>query len=188
MCSFSLPQQQDALTLCPGTTESSQVKVAATATKTGLNNAPKGGSTLDASNLDSSEVDGAKKKKSKGPRVRRHDLRIPIDEATSKGERKQVHQQQQQQQEELEESEESLVEDYLSPEIMNLKTCQSGVGQQSQSLKSPPVITVKDAAGNTFFSAEKDDISLYGTPKEEVAGAIPSEAKSSYMRQQIESR
>ncbi|XP_053211837.1 potassium/sodium hyperpolarization-activated cyclic nucleotide-gated channel 2-like isoform X2 [Panonychus citri] len=48
---------------------------------------------------------------------------------------------------------------------------------------SPPVITVRESSSATVN--EKDDISLYGTPKEEMAPGF-AEAKASFMRHQIE--
>ncbi|XP_015791289.1 potassium/sodium hyperpolarization-activated cyclic nucleotide-gated channel 2 isoform X2 [Tetranychus urticae] len=48
---------------------------------------------------------------------------------------------------------------------------------------SPPVITVRESSSATVN--EKDDISLYGTPKEEMAPGF-GEAKASFMRHQIE--
>uniref|UniRef100_T1KX15 Peptidase M13 C-terminal domain-containing protein n=1 Tax=Tetranychus urticae TaxID=32264 RepID=T1KX15_TETUR len=48
---------------------------------------------------------------------------------------------------------------------------------------SPPVITVRESSSTTVN--EKDDISLYGTPKEEMAPGF-GEAKASFMRHQIE--
>ena len=74
------------------------------------------------------------------------------------------------------ESTEEFVNDFISRE-MNFKR---------NSVKSPPIITVRDASeGDTFFT-ENDNISLYGTPKEEV-GPVFAEAKASFMRNQIES-
>lgn len=54
----------------------------------------------------------------------------------------------------------------------------------SNECKSPPLITVRDASTNNFAN-DKDDISLYGTPKEELGPAL-AEAKASFMRNQIE--
>lgn len=53
---------------------------------------------------------------------------------------------------------------------------------------SPPIITIKDTSSppKTLFGPEKDDISLYGTPKEEKNNPILAEAKASFMRNQIE--
>jgi hypothetical protein len=73
---------------------------------------------------------------------------------------------------------EDFVDDFLSAD-MNFK---------ANNTRSPPIITVRDASGkegDTFFG-DKDDISLYGTPKEEV-GPVFAEAKASFMRSQIES-
>ncbi|RWS28124.1 Potassium/sodium hyperpolarization-activated cyclic nucleotide-gated channel 2-like protein, partial [Leptotrombidium deliense] len=46
--------------------------------------------------------------------------------------------------------------------------------------ESPPVITVKEAI------ADKDDISLYGTPKEEIGPGLGEANQKSFMRHQIE--
>ena len=69
---------------------------------------------------------------------------------------------------------EELIDDFISQE-MNFK---------QNSTRSPPIITV--GTGVTLYPDNKDDISLYGTPKEETAPVL-SEAKASFMRNQIES-
>ncbi|KAI1301799.1 Potassium/sodium hyperpolarization-activated cyclic nucleotide-gated channel 2 [Halotydeus destructor] len=51
--------------------------------------------------------------------------------------------------------------------------------------RSPPTITVKDASRNSF-TGDRDDISLYGTPKEEMGPGPFGEAKASFMRNQLE--
>ena len=54
--------------------------------------------------------------------------------------------------------------------------------------KSPPIITIREASSSSpnRQSGERDDISLYGTPKEEINNPILAEAKASFMRSQIE--
>ena len=68
------------------------------------------------------------------------------------------------------------INDYIFPE-MNYK--------DHTSCKSPPVVTIKDFAGVTW-NAEKDDISLYGTPKEEMLPGFSETKVPSFMRSQIE--
>ena len=68
------------------------------------------------------------------------------------------------------------INDYITPE-MNYRdhpTC-----------KSPPVVTIKDSSGMTW-NGEKDDISLYGTPKEEIMPGMSEAKVPSFMRSQIE--
>ncbi|RWS02378.1 potassium/sodium hyperpolarization-activated cyclic nucleotide-gated channel 2-like protein [Dinothrombium tinctorium] len=50
----------------------------------------------------------------------------------------------------------------------------------SDPCESPPVITVKEPIG------ERDDISLYGTPKEEIGPGLGEVNPKSFMRNQIE--
>ncbi|XP_074603485.1 hyperpolarization activated cyclic nucleotide gated potassium channel Ih isoform X2 [Brevipalpus obovatus] len=72
-------------------------------------------------------------------------------------------------------SSEEIVDDYITPE-MNYKGT-------SSIPHSPPVITVRESSSATMF--DKDDISLYGTPREEMAPGF-GDAKTSFMRHQIE--
>ncbi|CAG2165653.1 unnamed protein product, partial [Oppiella nova] len=73
-------------------------------------------------------------------------------------------------------SESEYVNDYITPE-MNYK--------DGTACKSPPVVTIKDMTGVTW-SGEKDDISLYGTPKEEMLPGLAEAKVPSFMRSQIE--
>ncbi len=68
------------------------------------------------------------------------------------------------------------INDYITPE-MNYK--------ESTNCKSPPVVTIRDTTGMTW-NGEKDDISLYGTPKEEMIPGIAEVKGPSFMRSQIE--
>lgn len=65
--------------------------------------------------------------------------------------------------------------DYIAPE-MNYK--------DAAGCRSPPTITIRDASRNSFTN-ERDDISMYGTPKDELGPGF-GEAKASFMRNQIE--
>lgn len=74
----------------------------------------------------------------------------------------------------------NLIDDYLAP-AMNYK--------DGASCKSPPIVTVREACGHGHqtWNTERDDISLYGTPKEELGPGISVEVKGpSFMRSQIE--
>ncbi|XP_054160495.1 potassium/sodium hyperpolarization-activated cyclic nucleotide-gated channel 2-like [Oppia nitens] len=51
--------------------------------------------------------------------------------------------------------------------------------------KSPPVVLIKDTSGMTW-NGDKDDISLYGTPKEEMIPGLSEAKVPSFMRSQIE--
>lgn len=213
-------QQQDALSTCASSSvnsESSQVKVAAIITSNTSTSVPSGpvkcasGATSKLTDVKSGIVliehtagsnSGGNRASTSSSCLGRHDLRISIDKATPSPSPVPFYSVT----EEPIDANECIVEDYLYPEVMNLKSNSSTAtaaaattgpssgqtvtmsSRQSGQLKSPPLITVKDAAGNTFFSPDRDEISLYGTPKEEVTAAMASEVKSSYMRQQIESR
>ena len=227
---FSPNSQQDAVAACTSSVNSespSQVKVAgiiASNTSTSVSSAPvkcvasgatskltdgKSGIVVMEHTSSSSSSGGSHSSKSNSNKggtssscLGRHDLRISIDKATPSPSPAPFYPVT----EEPIDTSECIVEDYLYPEVMNLKSTSSAAGagvaatvqspgqtismssRQSGQLKSPPLITVKDAAGNTFFSPDRDEISLYGTPKEEVTAGMASEVKSSYMRQQIESR
>ena len=73
--------------------------------------------------------------------------------------------------------------DYITPQ-MNYKESTGSSATAAASCRSPPIITIRDASRNSF-AGERDDISLYGTPKEE-PGPMFGEAKASFMRNQIE--
>ncbi|XP_035232062.1 uncharacterized protein LOC118203871, partial [Stegodyphus dumicola] len=72
-------------------------------------------------------------------------------------------------------TDEDLVNDYISPE-MNFKDSKGSGG---------PPNAKGGATGGENNKDEKDDVSLYGTPKEEIGPGI-SEAKAGFMRNQLE--
>lgn len=75
-----------------------------------------------------------------------------------------------------ESEEEEEFNDYISAE-MNYKETRC---------RSPPTITIRDASRNSFTAVDRDDVSLYGTPRDENGPGQFGDTKPSFMKCQIE--